>query len=99
MTLPSSTMANSLPTFFAVAEPKRLAPAESKRNVTTGSLVRPSVDGWESIRVSPETMTRLRIRYMRDWPLGPTSSDGSSRDPGGTLPAIAASTELRLSIR
>lgn len=35
----SRTMANSLPTFCAVAWPNRVAPLESKRNETTGSLV------------------------------------------------------------
>ena len=40
ITLLSSTMAKGSPTFSWVTLPKRLAPAASKRNVTTGSPVR-----------------------------------------------------------
>ena len=38
ITLLSSTMANGLPTLSRVASPNRLAPAASKRKLTTGSL-------------------------------------------------------------
>jgi len=38
ITLLSSTIAKGFPTFSRVASPKRLAPAASKRKLTTGSL-------------------------------------------------------------
>ena len=50
ITLLSSTMAKGRPTFSWVTLPKRLAPAASKRKVTTGSPVRLSKPGCASTR-------------------------------------------------
>jgi len=59
ITLLSSTMAKSLPTLVRVASQKRVAPRESKLNVTTHM---PSwLLGWESVRFSPLTITRFMI--------------------------------------
>ena len=58
ITLSSSTMANGLPTFSRVTSPKRRAPTESNRKLTTGS---PSLERAAARRSgSPPTMTRLR---------------------------------------
>ena len=98
MTLPSRTMANRRFTFCVVASAKRLPPAASKRKLTIGSLVRVSKDGWASTRVSPPTMTFLRMRYMRGLPWASASSaEGINCEPGGTRPAMAWVTVVLLS--
>ena len=59
ITLPSSTMANSLPTFSDVTWPNFWPPRRLKRKLTSGSPVRESKLGWASVRSSPATITRF----------------------------------------
>ena len=59
ITLPSSTMANSLPTFSEVTWPKLWPPRRLKRKLTSGSPVRESKLGCASTRSSPATITRF----------------------------------------
>ena len=56
ITLSSRTMAKGRPTLAWVTRPKRLAPEESKRKVTTGSLVWESNEAWASTKSSPLIM-------------------------------------------
>ncbi len=60
-TLPSSTMAKGLPTFFWVSFPNSSAPFWLKRKVTMGSPVRLSKAGWASTRSAPSTVARREV--------------------------------------
>ena len=59
ITLPSSTMANSRPTFSEVTWPNFWPPRRLKRKLTSGSPVRESKLGCASTRSSPATITRF----------------------------------------
>ena len=98
-TLPSSTIANGRLTLAWVVSPNRLAPAESKRNVTDGRPVS-SNDGCASTKRSPLTITRLRTTYCSGSPAASTSSaESTNSEPAGILPLRASATDVFTSTR